>query len=92
MDFSQAILEIKKGKKITRKGWNGKGMYLWLLPESIVKKEWVKDPNLLEAMGNNDSIKCLGSIRMKTADGSVLTGWLASQSDVLADDWMVYQN
>ena len=38
MNFGQAIEALKEGKKVTRKGWNGKGMYLWLLPECVVKK------------------------------------------------------
>jgi len=89
MTFGLAIEALKKGLKVARTGWNGKNMYLWLLPEAEVKKEWVKDPMLLEVFGDKDTLFCLGSIRMKTADGSILTGWLASQSDILAEDWTI---
>lgn len=89
MTFGLAIEALKKGLKVARTGWNGKNMYLWLLPEAEVKKEWIKDPLLLEVFGDRDILLCLGSIRMKTADGSVLTGWLASQSDMLAEDWTI---
>lgn len=88
MNFGQAIELLKAGKKVAREGWNGKGMFLWLLPATEVKKEWVKDPQLLEVIGDRDSVTCLGSIRMKTANGEVLTGWLASQTDMLAEDWI----
>ena len=70
-----------------RNGWNGKGMYLWHVPEATVPKEWIKDKGLLEAIGENESMECLGFIRMKTADGKILSGWLASQTDMLSEDW-----
>lgn len=89
MTFGQAIEAMKRGKKVARRGWNGKGMYLWLLPATDVKKEWCHDPRLVEAMGDRDTLPCLGSIRMFTATKEVLTGWLASQTDMLADDWEI---
>lgn len=90
MDFGDAIRAMKQGKRVARMGWNGKGMYLWLLPASTVKAEWCKEPHLKElAEQNSGEVECLGSIRMKTADGKVLTGWLASQTDMLSEDWTV---
>ena len=89
MTFGQAIEAMKQGKKVARRGWNGKGMYLWLLPATEVKKEWCRDPRLIEAMGERETLPCLGSIRMFTATKEVLTGWLASQTDMLADDWCI---
>ena len=41
--FSAAIEWLKRGEKISRKGWNGKGMYLWHVPEATVPKEWIKE-------------------------------------------------
>lgn len=71
-----------------RSGWNGKGMYLWLLPATVVPQEWCKEKHLLAlATANGGTVECLGSIRMKTADNKVLTGWLASQTDILSEDW-----
>ena len=89
MTFGMAIEAMKQGKKVARAGWNGKGMYLWLLPAMEVKKEWCLDPHLIEAMGDRDTLPCLGSIRMFTATKEVLTGWLASQTDMLSDDWVI---
>ncbi len=89
-DFGGAIVALKSGKRVARQGWNGKGMYLWLLPAAIVKAEWCREPHLKAmAEANGGEIEALGSIRMMTADRKVLTGWLASQSDVLAEDWMI---
>lgn len=91
MNFGEAIEAMKNGKMVTRKGWNGKGMYLWLLPAAMVKAEWCKEPHLKTlAEANGGEVECLGSIRMKTADNKVLTGWLASQTDMLSEDWMIY--
>lgn len=89
MTFSGALAAMKLGYKVARKGWNGKGMYLWLLPAAEVKRDWCRDPRLLEAMGDRDVLPCLGSIRMFTATKEVLTGWLASQTDMLAEDWVL---
>ena len=90
MNFGQAIEALKQGKHVSRAGWNGKGMYLWLLPATKVKAEWCKEPHLKGlAEANGGEIEALGSIRMLTADKKVLTGWLASQTDVLAEDWVV---
>jgi len=87
--FGDAIEALKQGKRVTRQGWNGKGMYLWLLPAAKVKAEWCREPHLKAmAEANGGEIECLASIRMMTADRKVLTGWLASQSDMIAEDWM----
>lgn len=88
--FGIAIEALKSGKRVARSGWNGKGMYLWLLPAAKVKAEWCREPHLKEkAEQNGGEIECLGSIRMFTADQKVLTGWLASQTDILSEDWEI---
>ena len=94
LDFGGAIHWLKEGCKVSRHGWNGKGMYLWLKTAAIVKSEWCKDPVLKEICdGNGGEIPALGTICMYTHDSTgrkaVLTGWLASQSDMLSDDWFV---
>lgn len=90
LNFGQALEALKAGRRVSRTGWNGKGMYLWLLPATEVPMDWIKEPRLREiAEDNLGSVECLASIRMKTADGKVLTGWLASQSDMFAEDWEI---
>lgn len=94
MTFGKAIEALKEGKKVTRKGWNGKGMFLWLKPATTVKSEWCKDP-LLKSLAdeNGGEIPALCTICMYTHDSTgrkaVLTGWLASQSDMLSEDWEI---
>lgn len=92
MTFGMAIEAMKRGKKVARKGWNGKGMYVWLLPGSTITGcKNIADPHLAEIDGKEGCIRFLGSIRMRTATGDVLTGWLASQTDMLAEDWTVVE-
>jgi hypothetical protein len=89
-DFGWAIRQLKEGNRVQRTGWNGKGMYLWLLPAATVRAEWCREPHLkAQAEANGGEIEALGSIRMMTADKKVLTGWLASQTDMLSDDWQL---
>lgn len=90
MDIGYAVKAMKDGHKVTRPGWNGKGAYLWMKFPVTVKSEWCKDPMLKDiADANGGEIEALGTICMKTADNKILTGWVASQTDLLANDWII---
>lgn len=92
MNFGQAIEALKEGKRVSREGWNGKGMFLFLLPAGIVPTKAIHDPALKEVIEKEvggEIFEALGSIRMFTADKKILTGWLASQTDMLAEDWNI---
>lgn len=90
LNFGQALEALKTGRRVSRAGWNGKGMYLWELAATTVPLDWIKEPRLKAiAEANGGKVECLASIRMLTADGKVLTGWLASQSDMFAQDWEI---
>ena len=70
LGFDWAIIALKAGKRVTRTGWNGKGMWLELqVPDAHSKMS-------------------LPYIYMKTACNNRVP-WLASQTDVLSDDWMI---
>ena len=84
-DFAVAIRGLKEGNKVARSGWNGKGMFIFLVPGSTFK---VNRPPLLGIYPEGTEIKYHAHVDMKTADGQVVP-WLASQTDLLADDWMV---
>jgi len=83
MDFGLALIKLKNGDKVAREGWNGKGMFLFLVPGS---KFIVNRPPLLGIYPEGTEVTYCPHIDMKTADGSIVP-WLASQTDVLADDW-----
>ncbi|MEZ5047494.1 MAG: DUF2829 domain-containing protein [Chitinophagaceae bacterium] len=92
-NFGQAIEALKQGYRVARQGWNGKGMFLFLLPAGTVPTRAIQDPALREVIEKEiggDTFEALGSIRMFTADKKILTGWLASQSDMLSEDWVIF--
>ncbi len=82
MNFGEVLKKIKEGKKVARRGWNGKGMYLFLANGEDLSRCLFKD---------EDNIKCQDSICMYTAQGTVCVGWLASQADMLSEDWKVVE-
>lgn len=82
MNFGKAIELLKQGKKVRRKGWNGKGMYLFLIGVEGSNDYWTY------INGKNDNYPLLPFIAMKTADDKVVP-WLASQTDMLSEDWEV---
>ena len=83
MNFGDALASLKAGNLVSRTGWNGKGMFLYLVPGSTFK---VNRHPLLGIYPEGTTINYLPHIDMKTADGSCVP-WLASQADILADDW-----
>ena len=83
MDFSLALKSLKEGYKVSRQGWNGKGMFVFLVPGSTFK---VNRPPLLGIYPEGTEIKYHGHVDMKTADGQIVP-WLCSQTDLLAEDW-----
>ena len=92
LTFGKAIEYLKDGKLVSREGWNGKNMFIWMKPEFEIKSEFCKDPILKKiADDNGGSIIGLPTLCMKTADNKILTGWLASQSDMLACDWFLVE-
>lgn len=80
LTFGGALEALKAGKKVARTGWNGKGMYLYLA-----------DGKLLTQEIGDGSYPFTDSIVMKTADDRFCIGWLASQADMLAEDWCIVE-
>lgn len=85
MNFGDALTALKTGQRVTRPGWNGRGMFLYLVPGSVFE---VNRPPLLGIYAEGTEISYNPHIDMKTADGSCVP-WLASQTDVLAEDWEI---
>ena len=85
MDFGDAIRALKEGKKVARAGWNGKGMWLCYMPAFTVPEA----NSRTQAHGITGAFPCGAYIVMWTAQGVWQPGWLASQSDMLAEDWTI---
>lgn len=88
MDFSDALNEIKRGHRVTRDGWNGKGMYLFLVPGSTFTVEASRPMGKASPELVGSQVNYRPHIDMKTADGEMVP-WVASQSDLLVSDWRV---
>ena len=82
MNFGHALELLKQGEKVARKGWNGKGMFLFLATGKQFESDNLGD-QLPEIV--NDVV-C-----MKTAQNTICIGWLASQTDMLAEDWKIVE-
>lgn len=83
MNFGQALESLKSGEKVSREGWNGKGMFLFLVPGSTFE---VNRAPLLGIYPAGTIINYHAHVDMKTAQGDVVP-WFCSQTDMLAEDW-----
>lgn len=81
MDFGQALIHLRSRRKVKRAGWNGKGMWLMLVPAS----DWQAHDGRSHITG----YRTLPFIAMKTAQDE-LVPWLCSQTDMLALDWELH--
>lgn len=88
LNFGLALEAAKKGAKISRKGWNGKGM--WVVYRTGYPEGIPCNKNTADAVGIPEGtlFKVQPYLQMKCVDGSFQM-WLASQSDMLADDWVI---
>lgn len=90
MSFGHAVAALKAGNKVARAGWNGKGMFLILVPATVGIKFNANTP-YGKAVGTDAPGTINAHIDMKTATGEFQPGWLASQTDMLADDWSIVE-
>lgn len=105
MNFGQAIEALKRGSLVGRAGWNGRGMAVYLNKGSVdgarfgitqdrplpVDMRLSVDgvPMALFECGDTGTCTRLPNINMRSASGAIVTGWLASQTDMLAEDWEI---
>ena len=82
MNFGQALEALKQGKMVARNGWNGKDQFVFLIKGTDLQKtlkygygEYINEPQIVSALA------------IKTTSNQIQIGWLASQTDMLAEDW-----
>ena len=93
LNFGQALEYLKAGHQVAREGWNGKGM--WLVYVSATQPRIKPDTPYGQVLGEFanvddhyvDQIQICAHIDMFTAQGDMQPGWLASQADMLSEDW-----
>jgi hypothetical protein len=90
MNFSEALDLVKANRFVAREGWNGKHMFIFLsFPHVQVYRK--DDNGCMEIFEARKFFKCNyinPTICMKTADNKITVGWLASQTDMLSNDWI----
>lgn len=85
INFSIALDALKRGGRIARRGWNGQGMYVFLAEDV----EFHTEADISEFENAEDGVYTSEILVLRTAQGTFQPGWLATQSDILADDWYV---
>jgi hypothetical protein len=84
-DFGWALIQLKKGNKVCREGWNGKGMCIYKVDCELPYPPLSKDDGWKDGIFGTDEF-----LVMLTADDK-LVPWLASQTDILAEDWLLVE-
>ena len=82
--FGDAIKYLKRGLKVARKGWNGKNQYIELASNISYVNAKMEIVNCKHDAIGNQAIAFVGT-------SGVQMGWLASQADMLAEDWIVVE-
>lgn len=93
MNFGSAIQAMQNGNRVSRSGWNGKNMFIYKTVGNTVSKDFIPKfaslppvvKKFLEERGTD--VVFQPSFTMYTAAGEMQPGWLASQSDMQAEDW-----
>lgn len=87
-DFGEAVNLLKRGYKVARKNWNGKGMFVYYVPPGT----YAPCTRIAQQLVNKDGLVGYRDyIALKTVDGLVVP-WVASQTDILAEDWYIVKD
>jgi hypothetical protein len=97
MNLGEALEAVKNGKRAARAGWNGKKMFVFLMPGSAPRSTEVSVRNGVDLInsvrvdlftdGDEGTTIRMPSFCLRAADGSTVVGWVASQADMGAEDW-----
>lgn len=96
LSFSRVLEKLKSGARIQRVGWNGKGMFIYLNRGSVDRTGDDQShidgiPSYIFDSGDTGTVTRYPNINMKAATGATVTGWLVSQTDMLAEDWQIVE-
>ena len=95
LTFGLAIEAMKLGKKVARAGWNGKDMYVVMMPALQLPPHNTQEPGAkvndrtAKFIGDDQPLNCQPYCAMFNAQKEWIPGWLASQSDMLSEDWFI---
>ena len=84
MNFGQALELLKQGKKVARQGWNGKGQFIYYVPDGRYP---ARTDVAKEIMAEDGKVSYRAYLAIKTVQGDVVP-WVASQTDLIEEDWV----
>ena len=90
MKFGEALDHIKKGGKIAREGWNGKGMFVYYVPAAKYPANRNELSTMAEHADDEGMVQYNAYMAIKNVDGRIST-WVPSVNDCLAEDWELVQ-
>ena len=85
MNFSEALIEVKNGKKITREGWNGKDQFVYFVDAN----SYPAQTEIAKATFG-ETVPYSAYLVIKTVQ-NIAVPWIASQGDLLAEDWKIVE-
>lgn len=85
--YETALVHLKHGARVARHGWNGKNMFVFLVPGSTFK---VNREPLLSILGEGTEVTYHAHLDIKNVDGSIAV-WVPSITDQMASDWYVVE-
>lgn len=92
MSFGHAIEAMKQGHKVARQGWKNKDIYIYYVAPSaplVSDLRGAAETHVGEGKDGLERVHINGHIDMKAADGSIVVGWLVSETDILSTDWSI---
>lgn len=97
MRFEEALRNLRLGKKVARRGWNGKDQFVYYTTTSYVQLDELKSEtrnhvhNYYKINRGTDSVTIKGHLDLKNAQDEIIIGWAPSQSDLMAEDWYIVE-
>lgn len=94
LDFGVAIKALKEGKRVARKGWNGKGMFVFMQVPAVIQKDIIPKMQSLpqsvkdEFARRSEDIQYSNQLAIVNTN-NLINGWAPSVSDSLAEDWEI---
>ena len=102
MTFGEAIEKMRRGAFVAREGWNGKKQFIYITEGTTVPKANLRARaisaikhwdliNHLDTDVDHTQVEIATRIDMINMQGQIVCGWLASQTDMTATDWFVWE-
>ena len=89
MNFGQALEAVKNGNKIARSGWNGKNQFVLIAGGYTVQE--ARPGSDYERAGIKGEFTIAPHLDLKNAQGIMQPGWVPSQGDLFAEDWVIIE-